>query len=339
MRAWPRRTPATAAVAVLLVSTMVLEVAGCQAPVRATVSRVSQPRGQTVSEPESRQPLPRSGQAQVLELLMRSISSSKVPVELSRIPVELTNFGLGGLEGVRERVGKATGAAAVRGASLAVAIMDRATHRLITNGNDQIITTASVAKLFIADDLLFKESQGRTVLTKQDRRALHAMLRSSDDNAAAWFWARNGGDAIITRVAKRYGLKSTTPPGDGQWWNTITSTTDLIHYYESLLDGTGGLPADRASLILSDLAKSTATGADGYPQRFGIPEGLYAEPVAVKQGWMCCIGPAWMHLSTGVIGADRRYIMVIESLQSSDEATARKTITRAVKTIFPNGRI
>jgi hypothetical protein len=54
---------------------------------------------------------------------------------------------------------------------------------------------------------------------------------------------------------------------------------------------------------------------------------------------MCCIGADWMHLSTGVIGSDRRYIMVVQSLQAADEATARDTITRAVKTIFPNGRI
>jgi hypothetical protein len=38
------------------------------------------------------------------------------------------------------------------------------------------------------------------------------------------------------------------------------------------------------------------------PQRFGIPDGLFAEPVAVKQGWMCCMdGSSWMHLSTGVM--------------------------------------
>ena len=50
-------------------------------------------------------------------------------------------------------------------------------------------------------------------------------------------------------------------------------------------------------------------------------------------------GSSWMHLSTGVIGADRRYVMVIESLQPSDDATARETITQAVKTMFPSGRI
>jgi hypothetical protein len=54
---------------------------------------------------------------------------------------------------------------------------------------------------------------------------------------------------------------------------------------------------------------------------------------------MCCIGSAWVHLSTGLIGSDHRYVMVVQSLQTSDDATARETITRSVKTIFPNGRV
>jgi hypothetical protein len=165
------------------------------------------------------------------------------------------------------------------------------------------------------------------------------MLRSSDDDAAETFWNERGGETIITGVAGRYGLTSTTPPGDGLWWNTMSSASDLVHYYDMLLNGSGGLSPERAEIILDDLAGSTATGVDGYPQRFGIPDGLYAEPVAVKQGWMCCIGSSWMHLSTGVIGPDSRYVMVIESLQDSDDASARAAITQAVKTMFPHGRI
>ena len=97
--------------------------------------------------------------------------------------------------------------------------------------------------------------------------------------------------------------------------------------------------------MLADLAASTPTAPDGmvpggvYPQRFGIPEGLYAESVAVKQGWMCCVGADWMHLSTGVIGSDRRYVMVIGSMQAATADTARQTITQSVKTMFPGGRI
>jgi hypothetical protein len=245
----------------------------------------------------------------------------------------------GEIGGLQARVQQATEQAAASGATLSVGILDRRTHQLISNGNTQIIGTASVAKLFIADDLLLQEAQGKTTLSPDDRRALDVMLQSSDDGAAERFWGQGGGDNIITQVASRYGLSSTTPPSDGRWWNTMSSLTDVIHYYDELLDGGGGLPAERAKIIVNDLSRSTPTGIDGYPQRFGIPDGLFAEPVAVKQGWMCCIGTEWMHLSTGVVGPDHRYIVVVESLQSSDDATARETITQAVKTMFPNGRI
>ncbi|MGC1154944.1 MAG: hypothetical protein WA925_23555, partial [Mycobacterium sp.] len=198
-------------------------------------------------------------------------------------------------------------------------------------------------KLFIADDLLSHGSSspdGAGQLSSADRQALDSMLRSSDDGAAETFWAARGGETIITDVAARYGLTSTAPPSDGQWWNTVSSASDLVHYYDRLLSGSAGLSGERAQIIVDDLAGSTAAGADGYPQRFGIPDGLFAERVAVKQGWMCCMdGGSWMHLSTGIIGADRRYVMVIESLQPSDDATARATITRAVKTMFPGGSI
>lgn len=251
-------------------------------------------------------------------------------------PQALPNPGFGGLQA---RVQQAADEAAHSGAALSVAILDRSTHQLIANGNGQVVGTASVAKLFIADDLLLRESERKTPLSADDRQALDVMLESSDDGAAERFWGQGGGAAIISEVAARYGLASTTPPSDGRWWNTMSTVTDLIRYYEMLLDGSGGLPADEAKIIVNDLAQSTPNGLDGYPQRFGIPDGLYAEPVAVKQGWMCCIGSDWMHLSTGVIGADRRYIMVVQSLQPADDATARDTITRAVKTIFPDGRI
>jgi hypothetical protein len=240
---------------------------------------------------------------------------------------------------VQARIQQAADQAAAAGATLSVAFLDRVNHHLVSNGNAQIPGIASVAKLFIADDLLMQESAGKTTLSPEDRQALDVMLQSSDDGAAEKFWGQDGGDAIISQVASRYGLTSTTRPDDGRWWNTMSTASDLVRYYDMLLNGSGGLTPERAKMIINDLAQSTPTGIDGYPQRFGIPDGLYAEPVAVKQGWMCCIGADWMHLSTGVIGADRRYIMVIESLQPSDDATARDTITQAVKTIFPNGRI
>jgi hypothetical protein len=247
--------------------------------------------------------------------------------------------------GLDARERQASAEAANGGADITVAVLDRNTGQLITNGNGITIAIASVVKLFIADDLLMQVSTGQTQLSPADRQSFDRMLRQSDDSAAEIFWNRGGGSAIVTRVAARYGLGSTRPPNNGRWFNTISTATDLVRYYDMMMTGAGGLPPEQASVILSNLAASTPMAIDGmmpggvYPQRFGIPDGLFAEPVAVKQGWMCCIGSDWMHLSTGVIGPDRRYIMAIGSMQAADADTARSTITQAVKTMFPTGQI
>ncbi|OHU28020.1 hypothetical protein BKG77_00080 [Mycobacteroides chelonae] len=242
-------------------------------------------------------------------------------------------------ETLPERTIAATTQAKSAGAVLTAVIKDRASGAMVTNGNNSTIAIASVAKLFIADDLLMRESTGDVTLTPADRASFDRMLQSSDDSAAEIFWQRGGGNSIITRVAARYGLPSTTVPSDGMWWNTISTANDLVQYYDMLLSGTGGLPPERANIIVDDLARSTPNGIDGYPQRFGIPDGIPGEPVAVKQGWMCCVGSAWMHLSTGVVGPDRRFIVVVSSLQTANDVTARNTLTQAVSTMFPGGRI
>ncbi|HEX3289068.1 MAG TPA: serine hydrolase [Mycobacterium sp.] len=243
-------------------------------------------------------------------------------------------------DGLDARTKQATADAAKSGAHIETVVLDRNTGQRISNGDNSTFPIASVAKLFIADDLLLQESKGQTTLSAADHKSLEVMLRSSDDSAAQSFWDRSGGNAIIARVVARYGLSGTTAPYDGHWDVTTSTASDLVRYYDMLLSGGGGLPPGQANVILSNLAQSTATGGDGYPQRFGIPEGLYADPVAVKQGWFCCWnGANQLHVSTGVIGSERRYVMAISSLEPDDASTARTTITQAVKTMFPGGKI
>jgi len=246
----------------------------------------------------------------------------------------------GPLDGLDARVRQATADAAKSGARIETVVLDRNTGQMVSNGTNTPFPLASVVKLFIADDLLLQESKGETKLTAADRKSLDIMLRSSDDGAAQTFWNRSGQNAIIARVVARYGLTGTTAPYNGHWDVTLSTASDLVRYYDMLLDGTGGLPPEQANVIIRNLAQSTPTGIDGYPQRFGIPEGLYAEPVAVKQGWFCCWnGANQLHVSTGTIGPERRYVMAISSLEPDDAAAARETLTQAVRTMFPRGKI
>ncbi|KUH98808.1 hypothetical protein AU189_07075 [Mycolicibacterium acapulense] len=264
----------------------------------------------------------------------------------ARLPEAAPDEPAAAFGGLDARTRQATEQAAEAGADLSVAVLDRNTETFVSNGNNEAMPIASVVKLFIADDLLLQESQGKTKITPEDREALDAMLRSSDDSAAEIFWNRGGGSEIVSRVTTRYGLGATSTPYNGRWFNTLSTTGDLVRYYSELLSGGGGLPPDKTDVIVSNLARSTPTAPDGtmpggvYPQRFGIPDGLYEERVAVKQGWFCCWnGGNWVHWSTGAIGTDRRFVMAIASMQPADDATARDTMTQAVKTMFPGGRI
>jgi CubicO group peptidase (beta-lactamase class C family) len=243
-------------------------------------------------------------------------------------------------DGLDARTKQATAEAAKSGADIESVVLDRNTGQTISNGDNTPFPIASVVKLFIADDLLLQVAKGQTTLSPADRKSLDVMLQSSDDSAAESFWNRSGGSAIINRVIARYGLTGTTAPYNGHWDVTLSTASDLVRYYKMLLDGSGGLPSEQAGVIMSNLVQSTPTATDGYPQRFGIPEGLYAEPVAVKQGWFCCWnGANQLHVSTGVIGPERRYVMAISSLEPDDAAAARTTITQAVKNMFPGGKI
>jgi hypothetical protein len=307
-----RRRPSRLVTAITSVVVAVPGIAGCDARVNGTPPAPAGPRLTVVAPQGGLAPLPEA-------------------------PPDEPAATFDGLDG---RTKQAVADAAGAGADISVVVMDRNTGQIVSGGDGQPFPIASVTKLFIADDLLLQESNGQTNLSPADRKSLDVMLRSSDDGAAETFWNRSGGSAVISRVVARYGLTGTTAPYNGNWDVTLSTASDLVRYYDMLLDGSGGLPPEQANVIMSNLAQSTPTGVDGYPQRFGIPEGLFAEPVAVKQGWFCCWnGGNQLHVSTGAIGPDRRYVMAIGSLDPDGAAAARATMTQVVKTMFPDGRI
>lgn len=262
---------------------------------------------------------------------------------------------------VEERMTRAVDDALVRGADVSIALLDRRDGTYSAVADAASFPTASVVKLFIADDVLFRESLAQYVLTPEEHDLIGRMLERSDDDAANTLWNEYGGPEIVDDVVDRYQLAATTTPYDDNWWNTETTPADLVDYYAGLLDGRGGLDDGRRTEILAHLHASEATSTEGYDQRFGLPDGLSGEiALAVKQGWMCCIDDRWTHVSTGIVGEDDRYVLVVVSREDLDygdddadypdtsltaavddvsAAHARETVTSVVRTVFPLGRI
>lgn len=262
-----------------------------------------------------------------------------------------------------ERMTSATDAAAAeRGAQVSIAILDRRSGSNLDSAGSQPIESASVAKLFIAAQVFHLDAIGERPVTDGDGQLLARMLESSDDYAANALWDELGGPDLVPDVAARYRLSATTPPWDGRWWNTETTASDLVAFYDGLLDDRDRLGPERTAEFVGYLRASTSRAIDGYDQRFGIPDGLPGEnSLGVKQGWMCCIQGRWIHLSSGVIGDDDRYLLAVASrediryeddedsyypdtaitdvTEDSSARHARDTVTGVVRDLFPAGVI
>jgi Beta-lactamase enzyme family len=194
--------------------------------------------------------------------------------------------------------------------------------------------TASMVKLFMAEDVLHRARTGELQLKPDDPTLLREMIRTSDDPAASALWVRYEGDGMVRDVAVRYGLTGTAPPPiPGQWGRTTTTARDLARFL-SLLPVLAH--PDDAAALLGWMREATARAADGFDQRFGL-FGTAPAPSAVKQGWMCCVGGNRHLHSVGVIGS-RVVVLLSEVPQTVGYDAARAALTAAAAAVPPRGR-
>jgi hypothetical protein len=208
--------------------------------------------------------------------------------------------------------------AALPNAEVGFEVFDRQTDTVLTSHNaDQQFAAMSLVKLLIALDALAGEKGNAPDNTAQQK--LHQMLAYSDDSIANQLWAANGGPAIVTRMAKALSLAGTQPPRiPSQWGDTLITPRDVVAVYRHI---TEQLASPYRDLILSALAVAPQIAADGFDQYFGIPDGMPSATWAVKQGWGTSGSQAVMS-STGVVGLDARYVVVVLASASAQSYSA-----------------
>jgi hypothetical protein len=214
-----------------------------------------------------------------------------------------------------------------------VAVYDRVTSAMVGSYDpDTPYYTESVVKLLIGLDAL--DHGGDAAMVSE-------MIERSDDQTADALWGEYGGNSIVATMAAKIGLKNTFPPNDPRFWgDTSTTADDLVRIYQYILNTAP--PAERDTVVAA-LHGSTQLGKDGNDQWFGIPDAVgQATTWGVKQGWGCC-EPSWVLNTTGLVGKDDRYIVIVlVSFTSGDgnqvtiPAAHAAEITAAARALVPD---
>lgn len=214
-----------------------------------------------------------------------------------------------------------------------IAVFDREAGEFVHQQDaDRQFRSASVVKLLIALDFFWDRGPEYDV-PPADRERLDVMLRSSDDDAASYYWEQLGGAAIVDRMVKRLGLTHTAgPPAThpGFWGYVALTAADTVRIYRYLLEDA---PSPVREYVMGQLHQATRHGTDGFDQYFGIAS-VFETGYSIKQGWSGFHGSSGyrsdkakpqsvvdlvndaLH-TTGTVGADDRSIVAVFTLHPS----------------------
>ncbi|MDK1473502.1 serine hydrolase [Streptomyces sp. 549] len=139
--------------------------------------------------------------------------------------------------------------------------------------------TASTVKVGIAAALLLAAQDDRRRLTPDERAAVGAMLRVSDNDAASALWAQLGGRRGVDAAHRRLGLVETAAAPGGWWGLTRTTADDQL----ALLRAVFAEPSPLGRQSRRWLGALLGTVAP--EQRWGVTAASSA-PAEVKNGWV-----------------------------------------------------
>lgn len=247
------------------------------------------------------------------------------PPETASAPSDVTRRGP-----VRqELVDHAQALGAQRAERAAVAVYDRMAERFLFAGDvDAAYAAGSVMKVFIAARLLVEGRSGDPVVAN----LLNRMIVGSDDEAANRLYGLVGGPAVATWAAQRYGIGGIEATPNPRYWGlTRITARAMVHFYLAVAEDPAVGP-----WLLRAMGSMSATGADGFPQSFGIA--AVGTGWRAKQSWMCCLEQkARMH-TTGFVNADRYAVALLtEGRTSYYGASGRATLTAMATTLLAGG--
>ncbi|WP_245573882.1 serine hydrolase [Amycolatopsis nigrescens] len=208
---------------------------------------------------------------------------------------------------LRRRIAAAQAYAESRPGVTGVVVRDRRTGAVWRNANAATHAWGcSVPKLAMAVDLLLRNDSGAVRLTDEDRRLIHLMLNSSDNDAATTLWNRYGGEDFATRFPS-YGMTDMrfTDEHPHTWGWILTTPDDLDRLMNHVL---GKLPAAHRDYLVGELRAVDPN------QQWGVWGAGPAAAPGNKNGWADDNDDgSWIMNSVGFVGPEERFSVAIMS--------------------------
>jgi Beta-lactamase enzyme family len=177
------------------------------------------------------------------------------------------------------RASAAESALASRTGIVGVGIVDLDTGAAAAVGDQTPIRSASAIKVSIALAFLRSlETSGRA-LSHAEHALVHAMITTSDNDAATELWNASGGRVGLVDVIAAAGLTATVPDPGGAWGYTLTNGADQARLLHALVRG-ALLSPEHTQLLLGAMRGVVPD------QRWGLAEVAPSGTTpAVKNGW------------------------------------------------------
>ncbi|QFU88174.1 serine hydrolase [Amycolatopsis sp. YIM 10] len=268
----------------------------------------------------------------VLSTLLLAVLVTSPVAQARPVPVVEEEAAAAGFEpGLGRRIIRAELYARSRPGFAGLVVHDRQTGATWRNANsDTLIWACSTPKLAMVVDLLLRDDAGAVDLTDEDRALMHAMLNTSDNDAAHALWNRYGGEDFATRFPS-YGMTDMrfTDEHPHHWGWILTTADDLDRLMNFVLEK---MPARHRDYLVEEMR-----GVDAN-QQWGVWGAGPAAKPGNKNGWSDDNDDgSWLVNTVGFVGPDARYTVAVMNNTQVVEGgfeTGVETTTQINKILF-----
>lgn len=206
--------------------------------------------------------------------------------------------------------------------AVGIAIVDRANkNSMRTNGDTahRPMKMETMGRL----PILLHAVRVDSSIAKNKVPDITAMAQGLSGEATDRMWEKYGGSSIIRDISQRYNLQETTP--GSSWDDTTSSAVDIARMYRRFLDDPDVTTGEKKWVI--SLLRGTSLSIAGEDFSWGLPSAMGVidnetlsdnDSLAWMQGWSASGEDPMIRSTSGVIGKDMRFIVVITGRVPTD---------------------